>query len=120
MTGVTPVVAAIAVVIGAWVSPLTAQAPEMKESKPGLLAKAAVTADSAQRIALAKIPGGKVHEAMIDEVGGKLIYAFRLKSGMGPGYDHVHVDAMTGSVVRVKRDEIGDAGKASEKKPPQR
>lgn len=94
---------------------VAAQPAQVKEGKPGLLARAKVPPDSAQRIALAKVPGGTVADGIIDEVEGKLVYAFTIKTDAKP-VDRVHVDAMTGAVLRVKREEPGDEMK--EKKPP--
>jgi uncharacterized membrane protein YkoI len=105
---------AAAVVLAGTASQLAAQAPKVKEEKPGLLAQAKVTSDSAQRLALAKVPGGKIAKAEIEEEDGMLIYSFDVKVGDKPGVEEVHVDAKTGAVVSVEH----EGGEYKAKKPP--
>ena len=56
-----------AIVLAALVSvPLMAQSMKVSEEKPGLLKKAKITAEAATATALAKVPGGKVDKAEIE------------------------------------------------------
>ena len=82
-------------------APLSAQGVTMKEDKPGLKAKAKVTADAATATAQAKVPKGKIVAAEIEEEKGKLIYSFDLKTDGKSGIDEVNVDAITGTVIAV-------------------
>jgi hypothetical protein len=81
-------------------SPLLAQqAPKLREEKPGLAAQATITPDSAQRRALAAVPGGKIRSAEIEEEKGKLVYSYDIKVKGKAGVEEVLIDAKTGDVV---------------------
>ena len=90
----------------------------IKEEKPGLLARATVTPDSARAIALRAVAkGGKIAAAEIEEEGGKLVYSFDITIPRKKGIDEVLVDARTGKVVAVEHED--PAVEAAEaKKPP--
>ena len=81
-----------------------AQAVSVKEEKPGLLKKAKITAEAATAAAVAKVPGGKVEKAEIENEKGKLIYSFDIKTDGKTGIDEVAVDAMTGKVLSVEHE----------------
>jgi uncharacterized membrane protein YkoI len=70
----------------------------MQEQKPGLKAQAKFPADSARKLAEAKVPGGTVTKEQLREDGGKLLYTFYFKSKGKAGRDAVNVDAVTGAV----------------------
>ncbi len=97
-------------------APLTAQAPQVtvKETKPGLLAKAKVTSDAAIATAQARVPKGKLDSAEIEEEGGKLIYSFDFKTPGRTGIDEVNIDAITGKPVG-KVEHESPAAEAKEK-----
>ena len=78
---------------------LTAQGVTVKEEKPGLLKKAAVTAAAAIATAQAKLPNAKLSSAEIERENGRLIYSFDFKTAGRTGIDEVNVDAMTGKLV---------------------
>lgn len=78
--------------------PLSAQPVVIKEEKPGLLKKAVIKSEVATASALAKVPGGKIQSAEIEEEDGKLIYSFDIKVAGKSGIDEVAVDAKTGAV----------------------
>jgi uncharacterized membrane protein YkoI len=92
-------------------TPMLAQDIKVKEEKPGLLAKAKVTAAAAMASAQAKVPKGKIVSAEIEEEKGKLIYSFDIKTDGKSGTDEVNVDAMTGAVGAVEHEDA-----AAEKK----
>lgn len=71
----------------------------IEEDSPGLAARAKVSGADARATALAKVPGGEISEASIEEEGGKLVYSFDLKVKGQSGVQEVLVDAMTGEVV---------------------
>lgn len=85
-------------------TPLFAQDVKVKEEKPGLLAKAKVTAAAATAAAQAKVPKGKVVSIEIEEEKGKLIYSFDFKTDGKAGIDEVAVDAMTGTAGAVEHE----------------
>ena len=70
------------------------------EDKAGLWARATLPPDSAIKIALARVPGGTITEAELEEEDGRLIYSFEIKVAGKAGEDEVHVDATTGEVVK--------------------
>ena len=111
-------VALAALLMGA--ASLPAQAPKIKESKPGLLMKAKISADSAIARAQAKLPKAKFAAGEISEKGGKLTYSFEFKTDGKSGIDEVSVDAMTGKVGKLGHEspdgeEKGDRAKATKK-----
>lgn len=106
-----------------------AQGVTIKEEKPGLLKKAKITPAAAQAAAQAKVPGGSIRSAEIEEEQGKLIYSFDIVTKGKSGVDEVNVDAATGAVTLVHetpadeaKEKAADAAKAkakaSEKKKP--
>ena len=76
----------------------------VKEEKPGLLAKAKVTADVATATAHARFPKAKLASAEIEEENGKLIYSFDFKTEGKSGIDEVNVDAISGEVLAVEHE----------------
>ncbi len=87
---------------------------EMKEQTPGLLARAKFPADSARKLAQAKMPGGTITKEEVRQDNGKLVYSFYFKSASKPGRDAVDVDATTGSVAN-PRHETATAAKTERK-----
>ena len=71
----------------------------VKEAEPGLKAKAKVRSDSAMKVALAKVPGGRISEAELEKEHGKLVYSFDIIDPKQSGVEEVLVDANTGKVV---------------------
>jgi uncharacterized membrane protein YkoI len=74
------------------------------EDKQGLWARATLTPDSAIKIALARVPGGTITEAELEEEDGRLIYSFEIKVAGKAGEDEVHVDATTGEVLKTEHE----------------
>ena len=90
---------------------------KVSEDKPGLLKKAKVTADSAITIARATIPGGTITGAEIEEEDGTFIYSFDIKVAGKKGVEEIHVDAMTGKVLkREHEDPAGEKAEAAKEK----
>ncbi|MEO8634579.1 MAG: PepSY domain-containing protein [Gemmatimonadales bacterium] len=95
--------------------------PVIKEGRPGLKAKATLSADSAVAIAMRAAPSGsKIKEAELEEEKGVLIYSFDLSVPGKTGTQEVGVDARTGKIVENSyesdADEAAEA-KAEAKKP---
>ena len=91
---------------------------KVKESTPGLAAQATVTADSAQKIALAQVSHGWVREAALEQENGTLVYSYDIKARGKSGVEEVLVDAKTGAVVSSKHESAKAEAKeaAGEKK----
>ena len=102
-----------------------AQGLTVKEDKPGLLKRAKVAPAAAQAAAQAKVPGGTIKSAEIEEENGKLIYSFDIVTKGKSGVDEVNVDAMTGTVdlkhespADEAKEKAQDAAKAAARKAP--
>jgi hypothetical protein len=95
-------------------APAFADGVTVKETKPGLLARAKIKPDAATAAAQAKVPNGTIRSAEIEEEHGKLIYSFDMKTEGKSGIDEVNVDARTG-IVRMQhetaKDEANEAAK---------
>lgn len=72
----------------------------IKEDKAGLWTRARLAPDSAIKIALARVPGGTISDAELEEEDGRLIYSFEIKVAGKSGEEEVHIDATTGDVVK--------------------
>ena len=72
---------------------------KVKEASAGLAAQATVSADSAQKLAIAQVPKGWIKEAELEEEKGTLIYSYDIKTAGKSGVDEVQIDAKTGAVV---------------------
>jgi hypothetical protein len=106
MMRVSGTVAAMALTWGVMTGPLAAQTAKItvKEEKPGLLAKAKVTAEAAIATAQAKVPKGKLAASEIEQENGKLIFSFDFKTEGKTGIDEVNVDAITGKFVAMEHE----------------
>jgi hypothetical protein len=71
----------------------------VREAKPGLLKQAKISADSAERVAMAQVAGGTVTAREIEKQKGTLVYSFDIKVPGQEGYQEVTVDATTGAFV---------------------
>ena len=91
---------------------------KVKEATPGLAAQATISADSAQKIALAQVSRGWVREAELTQENGTLVYSYDIKARGKSGVEEVMVDAKTGAVVSTKHETAKTEAKeaASEKK----
>ena len=78
----------------------TVNGVQIVEDKQGLWNRATLAPDSAIKIALARVPGGTISEAELEEEDGRLIYSFELKVSGKSGTDELHIDARTGEIVK--------------------
>src|SRR5438105_12290742 len=63
--------------------------------------EARVTKADAEKIALAKAPGGTIKEGELEKEKGKLIWSFDISTPGTTEITEVHVDAINGSVLGV-------------------
>jgi uncharacterized membrane protein YkoI len=61
--------------------------------------------------ALAKVAGGTIKEAEIEEEGGKLIWSFDIADPGTKLITEVHVDAKTGAIVSIQQETPKDQKK---------
>ena len=80
-------------------------------AKDKLAAKAKISKAAAQKTALAKVPGGKVKEAELEEENGKLIWSFDIATKGSKDITEVAVDAITGEIVSVVLETPADQAK---------
>ena|ERR1039457_3108138 len=75
---------------------------EAKQAK--LMAEAKINKETAQQIALAKVPNGTVKECEIEKEKGKLIWSFDVATPDSKDITEVNVDAVTGDIVNVEKE----------------
>ncbi len=104
-----------ALALSALAAPLVGQSAKvtMKETTPGLLARAKVTPAAATATAQAAVPKGTIASAEIEDENGKLIYSFDFKTAGKSGIDEVNIDALTGKLL--SKDHESPASEAKEK-----
>lgn len=89
----------------------TAEAKEKSKSK----SKPKITKSEAKKIALAKVPNGKVKETELETEHGKLIWSLDIATRGSKDVTEVHVDALTGDVVAIEHETPGKQSKKSKK-----
>jgi uncharacterized membrane protein YkoI len=99
-TLLTAVILAAACATASKGTPRVVNGITIKEDKVGLWSRATLAPDSAIKIALARVPGGTIADAELEEEDGRLIYSFEIKVAGKSGEDEVHIDAATGEVVK--------------------
>lgn len=85
---------------------------ERKEAK--LQAQAKVSRAEAEKIALAKVPGGTIKEGELEKEKGKIIWSFDIATPGTVDITEVQVDAMSGELVAIEKE--SPAQQAKEKK----
>ncbi|MDB4947676.1 MAG: hypothetical protein JWM27_325 [Gemmatimonadetes bacterium] len=75
--------------------------PPIRESRPGLAARAPVRPAAARRLALARYPGARIVTEVLRERGRRLMYVFGLRLEGSPRALEVLVDAATGRVIGI-------------------
>ena len=83
-----------------------------KEAK--LQAEAKVSRAEAEKIALARVPGGTIKEGEIEKEKGILIWSFDIATTGTPDITEVQVNALNGEVVAIEKE--SPAQQAKEKK----
>ena len=101
--------------LAVFASAASAQGLKVKEEKPGLLAKAKVTAEQALTTAQAAAPKGKLASSEIEQEDGKLVYVFNFTTAGVKGEDEVSVDALTGKLVKTEHESPEDEAKEKAK-----
>ena len=86
-------------------------AADLKDHQAKLQAKAKISKVDAQKTALAKVPGGKVKDAELEEENGKLVWSFDLAKTGTKDITEIQVDAVTGEVVSVAQETPADQKK---------
>ena len=75
------------------------------DSKPApTAAEAKISQEQAEKIALAKVPGGRVKEAELEREHGKLVWSFDIATADSRQVMDVEIDAETGAVLEIEKD----------------
>jgi hypothetical protein len=121
-SSITALTAAAAALVFA--APLFAQGSYKKEIPEALAKKAKVSEEAAAKVALARVPNGRIQTVELEEENGKLIYSYDIKIAARSGIEEVGVSATTGKIVAYehetpadeKREAAADAKAAAKKK----
>ena len=73
-----------------------------EHSQAALKAEATVPEAEARKIALARIPGGRIESAELEKERGKLIWSFDIAVPKSRNFTEVQVDAKSGKLVSTK------------------
>jgi uncharacterized membrane protein YkoI len=73
------------------------------EAHEKLHAEAKIDRDAAEKIALARVPGGTVREAELEKEHGRLIWSFEITTTGSDEVTEVEVDAKTGEVISTEK-----------------
>ena len=92
----------------------TSAAGYKKEVPAKLAAKAKIAEAAAAATALAKVPGGKIESVELEEEDGKLIYSYDIKVAGKKGIEEIHVDAMSGAVIKAEHETPAEEKKEAE------
>jgi len=74
------------------------------EAHERLHAEAKLDRDAAEKIALARVPGGTVREAELEKEHRRLIWSFEITTPGSDDITEVNVDAKTGEIVSVEKE----------------
>jgi len=99
----------IALVLAVGIAGTTITAADAAKSASGEHPK--ISKKEAKKIALAKVPGGKIKEGELENEKGKLIWSFDIRAPGTRDITEVQVDAMTGDVVSVENETPADEKK---------
>lgn len=92
-------------------SPPTQPAVPLTQEKPGLLAQARITDAAARGAALARVPGGAIVKAELEQEKGKVIFSYDIAVPGKEGIQEVAVDATTGAVLSVEYESPAEEAK---------
>jgi uncharacterized membrane protein YkoI len=95
-------------------APARKPAAAKHETQAALRAQAKITEADARQTALTEVPNGKVAQHELEREDGKLIYSYDIKVAGKRGVEEVHVDAVTGEMIKHEHED--PATEAKEKK----
>ncbi len=99
----------LSLIVGGTIAGLTTAAvakenKEQDQDSAKLEAQAGITKADAEKLALAKAPGGKVKEVELEEEDGVLVWSIDIATPGTKDITEVLVDAKTGKVVSVEKE----------------
>ena len=90
---------------------VVAGAPNTLPTEKSLSARAKVDRASAERIALARFPGGRVQSGELEREHGQLIWSFDIAVRDSQNIWEVQINAITGRLVSVTTETVADQAK---------
>ncbi len=90
--------------------------PGCATSQAQLEARAKISRAEAEKIALAKVPGGIIKEGELEKEHGKLIWSFDIATPGSKDITEVHVDALTGAVIGMEKETPADQEREAKEK----
>jgi uncharacterized membrane protein YkoI len=91
----------LAGVLACLITGCASQGQQAHESQAQLQSEAKIAKADAEKIALAKVPGGTIKEGELEREKGKLIWSFDISIPGSKDLKEVAVDALTGQVISV-------------------
>lgn len=86
------------------VAGLLSAAPVLAQQTGATKADPAITMEAARKVALARVPGGKIQEEELEQERGRQVYSFEISSPGKSGDQEVVVDASNGQVLSVQQE----------------
>jgi uncharacterized membrane protein YkoI len=75
-----------------------------QDQQARLQSQATLTRADAEKIALAKVPGGEVKEGELEKEHGKLVYSFDISKPGSSDLTEIQIDARSGEVVSIENE----------------
>lgn len=84
---------------------LVSAVPALAQQTGGATADPPITLDAARKVALERVPGGKIQDEELEREAGRLVYSFEISVPGKDGAQEVLVDAHAGGIVSVSPEE---------------
>lgn len=94
---------------------LLSAAPVLAQQTGATKADPAITMEAARKVALARVPGGKIQEEELEQERGRQVYSFEISSPGKSGDQEVVVDASNGQVLSVQQEKEGQDDQKGER-----
>ncbi len=89
------------------VAGLVSAVPALAQQTGVTKADPAITLEAARKVALDRVPGGKVQDEELEREKGRLVYSFEISTQGKSGAQEVLVDANDGGVMSVQEEKKG-------------
>lgn len=86
------------------VAGLVSALPALAQQTGATRADPPITREAARKVALARVPGGKIHHEQLEQEHGQLVYSFEMSAQGKSRAEEVLVDANNGQVMSVQQD----------------
>ena len=89
----------------------------MADDKDGAKHSSKITKAKAERIALAKVPGGRIHSAELETVRGRRFWSVYIAKPEAKNAKEIRVDATSGQILAVQTERPEDQAEEPSKSP---